>query len=218
MRAATMNGPIPPASQAGPSVNPMMRSSTPLNQMSGQQYAQAQQQTPQQQHQQPPQGYAQAQQPGQPQHIQPGGPIVQSPAPITPQNQQYLAQQTAQAQMMQQRTQQQMMAAQGQPFTHPGQPAQHPPGQPPMGQPGQQPGQGQQISREQLYAMQQQQMQHAANQMYAGLGIGAVNPQVMNQTVQSLGLSNRDVGAMSDEERVRHRNLVKIIELTLSNA
>lgn len=50
--------------------------------------------------------------------------------------------------------------------------------------------------------MQQQQMQVAANQMYSSLGLGQVNPQIMHQSAQALGFQGRDVGAMSDEDRV----------------
>lgn len=58
------------------------------------------------------------------------------------------------------------------------------------------------MSREQLQVMQQNQMQVAANQMYSSLGLGQVNPQIMHHSAQTLGLAGRDVGAMSDEDRV----------------
>ena len=194
MRPPAMNGPAPgQPSQQGP-INPMMRAATPQQQISGQ-FAHPQH-TPQQTG---------------------PSPVAQSPAPMTPQQQQLLHAQAAQAQAMQQRAQHTLMQAQQ--YGHPG----GPPGQAvPMGPAGQgiplQQGQGGPsgpISRDNLQAMQQQQMQAAANQMYSSLGIGQINPQVMHSSAQALGLGGRDVGAMSDEDRV---SIVLYRELVLTTA
>jgi len=194
MRPPGINGPVPIQPGQQQAGNPMMRAGTPQQQMGQQQFA----------HPQQPGG--------------PGGPTVQSPAPMTPQHQQMLHAQAAQAQAMQQRAQQTLMQVQAQhQYAQPGQPAQLGPGQPGApGQPGQpghpqqgQPGQPIQqggpqgmMSREQLQLMQHQQMQAAANHMYSSLGLGQINPQVMHSSAAALGLQGRDVGAMSDEDRV----------------
>jgi len=60
---------------------------------------------------------------------------------------------------------------------------------------------------QQLQAMQAQQLQNATNQMYAGLGLGQVNPGVMASTAAELGWQGRDVGSMSEDERVSSQHL-----------
>jgi hypothetical protein len=50
--------------------------------------------------------------------------------------------------------------------------------------------------------MQAQQLQQAANNMYASLGLGAVNPHVMHSSAAAVGLGGRDVQGMSEEEKV----------------
>jgi hypothetical protein len=55
---------------------------------------------------------------------------------------------------------------------------------------------------QQLQAMQAQQLQNATNQMYASLGLGQVNPGIMASAAAELGWQGRDVGSMSEDERV----------------
>jgi hypothetical protein len=123
---------------------------------------------------------------------------AQNGQPMTPQQQHVQRQQMhaaqAQAQAMHQRANQSLAELQAQQSQQ-------------MQAARQQQGQGGQTPQEiqhhqQLQAMQAQQLQNATNQMYAGLGLGQVNPGIMASTAAELGWQGRDVGSMSEDERV----------------
>ena len=182
-----MTAPSPVPVQPGPSGNPMMRTLTPqaMQQPGGAG--------------QPPPGH-QVFPPGHPQH---GGPITQSPAPMTP-HQQMMQVQAMQRGMMdaQGYTQGPMQGQQQMPMGMPNGPGGSGGPGGPNGVPTGPNGVG--MTKEQLQAMQAQQMNATVNNMYAPLGLGPVNSQVMQNSALSLGLQGRDPTSLGEEERVSY--------------